>query len=1074
MIILKRLHINNFKGLRDVDIIFPEQGSVLIEGHNEAGKSTLFEAVYVGLYGKPLVGEEERARQEDMIQYNQPKATVELEVGIGSQTLNITRIFERGKPQYATLGIQQPALQPERINRVKAVDERILKELGNLDGESLRNSCFVEQKELGRIEALKRADREQATSKLLGLERLMQLMGEFKFSRERERELGRAEKYLQLAQLQAEVARITDQERTLAERLDAIKISAHLKSLADLARQKETIEQQLGALAVKIRQAEESLERCATLKAHITYADQILHYLVAQKRLVQRKAEAEAEQQRLANQLSELTTKQMRLDQAYALVTQWEAAQRALDETQQAIEKAKTRQQEHIRLREELQQSKERVHTGKDATERAEQEAQMATETLRQATIYEELMAWIRLKGVELALTDFATRQSKLMADKQTADTRLRAARSRAQMAMLVSIALSLFAILAVVAGFAWFPAFWLGIFLMIVALASWIWFWRRKRQFQLRSRELEHRNAELSELDVRRQAAMQAGGDPVALQSHERQLQTAGMVIPSDLPTARQLLENVKQTPDVTDMHQVRAREQAARENSIRLREQQKQVMVQFEESQRAWELAQREEDPGAQLTRLVAEETEQQQGVAEQERQVQQAVVQDSQWPVSSQIVQGFLAICQGEMRSTIDAQQQHKANAAKLIQEVQADLANAQGSLLRQQASKSAIQFALAQAKDSAPTNIQVALLIEDLIHTAQELEVKELPRFVQLELRDDNAIVYIDEGSMVLENTKSALQQTVSSLDELRTKNIRDTALGEQGSLQQKMTLLDERTQDCHQQVGSLLTKQSRSVPTILTREAITNFWPLVAQVLPEEENAIDEALTRMSRELYATHQQESNLVAELRHSGTPLSIDECQQEVDRLREEREICSRAQKLLQETHDRIARRVLPITEFNMQPLLQQLTGGRYCDVRLTPEDTNGQSGEMDYRIRVWNPTAGRYVAKNIFSGGTRDQCSLALRLAFALATLPQELGIAPGFIFLDEPLSAFDAQRAQALVELLTTGTIAQQFSQVILISHYQAFEREAFRYHVRMEAGQIVESDLPSREDRELLV
>ncbi|HEU5375829.1 MAG TPA: ABC transporter ATP-binding protein, partial [Ktedonobacteraceae bacterium] len=195
-------------------------------------------------------------------------------------------------------------------------------------------------------------------------------------------------------------------------------------------------------------------------------------------------------------------------------------------------------------------------------------------------------------------------------------------------------------------------------------------------------------------------------------------------------------------------------------------------------------------------------------------------------------------------------------------------------------------------------------------------------------------------------------------------------------------------------------------------------------------------------------------------------------DECQQRVDQLREEREIYLRAQQLLRKTHDRIVRRVLPITERNMQPLLQQLTGGRYRDVCLTPEETDGQSGELDYRIRVWDPIARRFVAKNIFSGGTRDQCSLALRLAFALATLPQELGVAPGFIFLDEPLSAFDAQRAQALVELLTTGTIAQQFSQVVLISHLHAFNREAFRYHIRMEGGQIVESDLPDAKDQEV--
>lgn len=48
-------------------------------------------------------------------------------------------------------------------------------------------------------------------------------------------------------------------------------------------------------------------------------------------------------------------------------------------------------------------------------------------------------------------------------------------------------------------------------------------------------------------------------------------------------------------------------------------------------------------------------------------------------------------------------------------------------------------------------------------------------------------------------------------------------------------------------------------------------------------------------------------------------------------------------------------------------------------------------------------------------------------------------------------------------------ITAGTIAQQFNQVILISHQHAFDREAFHYHVRMDAGQIIESDLPHSED-----
>jgi hypothetical protein len=60
------------------------------------------------------------------------------------------------------------------------------------------------------------------------------------------------------------------------------------------------------------------------------------------------------------------------------------------------------------------------------------------------------------------------------------------------------------------------------------------------------------------------------------------------------------------------------------------------------------------------------------------------------------------------------------------------------------------------------------------------------------------------------------------------------------------------------------------------------------------------------------------------------------------------------------------------------------------------------------------------------------------------------------------------AFDAQRAQALVELLTTGTIAQHFNQVVLISHSHAFDREVFHYHIHIENGQVIESDLPGSE------
>ena len=162
MIILRHLRAESFKGLRSVDLTFPERGSILIEGHNEAGKSTLFEAVYVALYGEPLVGEDTRPRQEEVIQHGQQQALVELRFAVGVDELTVERVFRRGQPQRARLTIRRPDGTVDTVSRVSAVNQRILDELNNLDGDNLRNSCFVEQKELGRLEDMDSGKREQA------------------------------------------------------------------------------------------------------------------------------------------------------------------------------------------------------------------------------------------------------------------------------------------------------------------------------------------------------------------------------------------------------------------------------------------------------------------------------------------------------------------------------------------------------------------------------------------------------------------------------------------------------------------------------------------------------------------------------------------------------------------------------------------------------------------------------------------------------------------------------------------------------------------------------------------------
>src|SRR5262245_60295284 len=110
MILLRRLRVEALKHLQDVEIVFPPHGSLLIEGPNEAGKSTLFEAIFFALYGQPLIGEETRATLADLLPHDGRRtAAVELTLEIGETRLEIRRSLtparDRGVKQQARLQV---------------------------------------------------------------------------------------------------------------------------------------------------------------------------------------------------------------------------------------------------------------------------------------------------------------------------------------------------------------------------------------------------------------------------------------------------------------------------------------------------------------------------------------------------------------------------------------------------------------------------------------------------------------------------------------------------------------------------------------------------------------------------------------------------------------------------------------------------------------------------------------------------------------------------------------------------------------------------------------------------------
>jgi exonuclease SbcC len=140
--------------------------------------------------------------------------------------------------------------------------------------------------------------------------------------------------------------------------------------------------------------------------------------------------------------------------------------------------------------------------------------------------------------------------------------------------------------------------------------------------------------------------------------------------------------------------------------------------------------------------------------------------------------------------------------------------------------------------------------------------------------------------------------------------------------------------------------------------------------------------------------------------------------------------------AVKGLEQTSESLRNRVKPQVERYMGLILPVITSGRYKAVQL----------DEDYTVRVFDPEAGEFKPKEVFSGGTEDQLLLAMRLAFALALIPQAKGQNPEFLFLDEPLGSSDRIRREGILKLLHQE-LSQNFKQIFLISHVGDLEAEA---------------------------
>src|SRR5579883_1592837 len=308
-------------------------------------------------------------------------------------------------------------------------------------------------------------------------------------------------------------------------------------------------------------------------------------------------------------------------------------------------------------------------------------------------------------------------------------------------------------------------------------------------------------------------------------------------------------------------------------------------------------------------------------------------------------------------------------------------------------------------------------------------------------------------------------RARCRQELEAINESAIEKEFETLTHQENAARAKIELCRHDIEQAQRRIAALLVQHNRPTPKSFTRSEIAVVWPLIEQYSRQDRNRLEAERDIRAQELRQIEQQEQQLSQQLGTGGEKLDLRSAEQRLQQQERSYQTRTYASRLIRAVDERLIRKMLPRTEYYMQQILPQLTGGRYHDVELTTEPEEGAISGGPIQLRVWETAAEQYIPKTALSGGAADQLSLALRLAFAVASLPRELAAAPGFLLLDEPLSSFDRDRARSLVDVVTGDLLDQHFEQILFISYSSAFDPAMFPYHIYMDNGLIVDSNLP---------
>lgn len=1218
MITLRRLAAAQYKGIQTLDLTFPERGSFLIEGKNEAGKSTLFDAVHFALYGVPLVGDLAAA-----IHYGAEEMGVQLGLSVSDTHLDVRRsVRQTAKTLRAEAELEvRRGDDFELVRGARAVTQRLQQELGGLTSEALLNSCLVAQKQLGRLETLGRASREEALTVLLNLGKLSDVQAKLRLRPEDEVQLGLARARVELATVSRELDTLAvrrsflERQRRLVELRGGVKelgaLQARLEGARAAAAQAEA---QLHALHRQLEHADR-LRASVTLWEHVQELAQRTHHAGVDLAQAERQAtEAQAAAAALPPRRHMLERYQEARRQAQALV----------DRQAQLRELSREVEQIHNRLleRKQVAQRQERleVELGARRHQRELLQARLAQlvpvaaelRALRQrlaalaalgtalnqlqqqrsdldkleAQLAQRMEADARCAAAQAALTasraDFTIHEAARAAARQrdalqqtrallakwaTLQSAITASTAARRLLADLSLAVAGVEHVRVTGAESATESETAGLRLSLVidhpltgALVLKLRLWSGGTEL------LESRPATTAEAQALRggslpslgaTGATEDAGPEAELDAITEALRVLGEPLPREAARARARLAEIDRqlrTPlpefDEAEHSQARTRmqvdEQALATAATSCKEMlgaagleravlRDRLSIEAAEQACLSAAAQCGLDvahptvlaealslvvPAAQersnelslaaggldtLREQIADVDRIGQERAQEQRECEKNLaadveadlldrrqrLEDEQHSGAAQVehlVTGVKAILEPELEPELEPQTRAATLGANGIVPVPCASTNttstnttstsrgagwieaqvdSRGGTVSQavRGHDAAALRQLAQERTDALA-MQVATLQTQaggLTEAAARVEMigAELGR---LHAALATACRAVDSEAAEAPERLATLTGQLQALDQpalrVAEQEARNTAARADASV--KHDLANAQSLATH--LANVAAALGHPLPDLGASTVLEpgEMAGLLVQVCPEAaselETGAQPAHEQIEDQLRTLDEQVGHLRQRQREAGDtlggvmPPDLSEAEQALADLERHLAARRRALDMVGQTRQRMINKVLPDTMANMCLLLPLLTAERYRYAELTP----------DYRLQVWDERKRGYVEKNLYSGGTQDQFSLALRLGFALAALPRELGTSPGFLFLDEPLSSFDQDRTVALIELLTKGQIATFFQQVFLISHSQTFDPGLFSHHIVMEEGKVQSS------------